>query len=126
MTLYAITAMAVVVTIAWFFAPTDLRLVSTAGWEAIGLMALVTALSRLTLFLGVKAMGSIQTALLGVFEVVVTIVIAAVFLDERLTMLQWLGAAVLIVSIFLVRFEKGVPRFVDWWQFLWRNLLPRK
>lgn len=126
MTLYAITAMAVVVTIAWFFAPTDLRLVSTASWEAIGLMALVTALSRLTLFLGVKAMGSIQTALLGVFEVVVTIVIAAVFLDERLTMLQWLGAAVLIVSIFLVRFEKGVPRFVDWWQFLWRNLLPRK
>ena len=101
---------------------TALRGVSTA----IGLMALVTALSRLTLFLGVKAMGSIQTALLGVFEVVVTIVIAAVFLDERLTMLQWLGAAVLIVSIFLVRFEKGVPRFVDWWQFLWRNLLPRK
>lgn len=126
MTLYAITAMAVVVTIAWFFAPTDLTLVSTAGWQAIGLMALVTALSRLTLFLGVKAMGSMQTALLGVFEVVVTIVIAAVFLGERLTMMQWVGAAVLLVSIFLVRFEKGVPRFVDWWQFLWRNLLPRR
>ena len=39
-------------------------------------------------------MGSIQTALLGVFEVVVTIAIAAVFLGERLTWLQWLGAAV--------------------------------
>lgn len=126
MTLYAITAMAAVVTVAWFFAPTDLSLVSSAGWQAIGFMALVTALSRLTLFLGVKAMGSIQTALLGVSEVVVTIAIAAVFLGERLTVVQWLGAAVLIVSIFLVRFEKGVPRFVDWWQFLWRNLLPRK
>jgi drug/metabolite transporter (DMT)-like permease len=126
MTLYAITAMAIVVTVAWFFAPVDLSLVSTEGWQAIGLMALVTALSRLTLFLGVKAMGSIQTALLGVFEVVVTIAIAAVFLGERLTLLQWVGAAVLLASIFLVRFEKGVPRFVDWWQFLWRRYLPKK
>lgn len=126
MTLYAITAMAVVVTVAWFIAPVDLRLVSTDGWQAIGLMALVTALARLTLFLGVKAMGSIQTALLGVFEVVVTIAIAAVFLGERLTLLQWVGAAVLLVSIFLVRFEKGVPRFIDWWQFLWRRFLPKK
>jgi drug/metabolite transporter (DMT)-like permease len=126
MTLYAITAMAAVVTGAWFIAPVDLALVSTDGWQAIGLMALVTALSRLTLFLGVKAMGSIQTALLGVSEVVVTIVIAAVFLGERLTMLQWVGAAVLMVSIFLVRFEKGVPRFIDWWQFLWRRFLPKK
>ncbi len=126
MTLYAITAMALVVTAAWFIAPVNLALVSTDGWHAIGLMALVTALSRLTLFLGVKAMGSIQTALLGVFEVVVTIAIAAVFLGERLTLLQWLGAAVLLVSIFLVRFEKGVPRFIDWWQFLWRRFLPKK
>lgn len=126
MTLYAITAMAVVVTVAWLMMPVDLALVSTDGWHAIGLMALVTALSRLTLFLGVKAMGSIQTALLGVSEVVVTIVIAAVFLGERLTLLQWLGAAILMVPIFMVRFEKGVPRFIDWWQFLWRRFLPRK
>ena len=126
MTLYAITAMAAVVTVAWFIAPVDLGLVSTDGWQAIGLMALVTALSRLTLFLGVKAMGSIQTALLGVFEVVVTIAIAAVFLGERLTLLQWVGAAVLLVSIFLVRFEKGVPRFIDWWQFLLFRFLPKK
>lgn len=126
MTLYAITAMAVVVTIAWLITPDDLGLVSAAGWQAIGLMALVTALSRLTLFLGVKAMGSIQTALLGVSEVVVTIAIAAVFLGERLTWVQWVGAAVLLVSIFLVRFEKEVPRFIDWWQFLWRRILPKK
>jgi drug/metabolite transporter (DMT)-like permease len=126
MALYAITAMAGVVTVAWFFAPVDLTLVSTAGWQAIGLMALVTALSRLTLFLGVKAMGSIQTALLGVLEVVVTIAIAAVLLGERLTWLQWIGAAVLLASIFMVRFEKGVPRFIDWWQFLWRRYLLKK
>lgn len=126
MTLYAITAMAIVVTAAWFIAPVNLALVSMSGWQAIGLMALVTALSRLTLFLGVKAMGSMQTALLGVFEVVVTIAIAAFFLGERLTWLQWMGAAILLVSIFLVRFEKGVPRFIDWWQILWRRSLSKQ
>ena len=126
MTLYAITAMAAVVTVAWFIAPVNLTLVSVAGWQAIGFMALVTALSRLTLFLGVKAMGSLQTALLGVFEVVVTIAIAAVFLGERLTLLQWIGAAILLASIIMVRFEKGVPRFIDWWQFLWRRSLQKK
>lgn len=126
MALYAITAMAVVVSFAWLFSPDDLSLVTIDGWQAIGLMALVTALSRLTLFLGVKAMGSIQTALLGVFEVVVTIVIAAVFLGERLTVLQWVGAAILLVSIFLVRFERGVPRFVDWWAIVWRRFLQKQ
>ena len=126
MTLYAMTAMAIVVTLAWFVAPVNLTLVNINGWQAIGLMALVTALSRLTLFLGVKAMGSIQTALLGVFEVVVTIIIAAVFLGERLTLLQWLGAVVLLVSIFMVRFEKGTPHFISWWQFLWGRFSPKK
>jgi len=122
MTLYAISAMAIVVSLAWFVSPTDLTAVSSTGWNAILLMGLVTALSRLTLFLGVKNLGSIQTALLGVLEVVVTIGIAAVLLGERLTLVQWLGAAVLFVSILLVRFERGVPKFVDWWQLLWRYL----
>ncbi len=120
MTLYAVTAMAFVVTIAWLIAPKEASAVSFAGWRAIILMGLATALSRLTLFLGVKNLGSIQTALLGVFEVVVTIGIASVFLNESLTLVQWLGAAVLLFSIFLVRFERGIPRAVDWWQIFWR------
>jgi len=123
MTLYAITAMAAVVTTAWFIHPTNLSTVSLPGWQAILLMGLATALSRLTLFLGVKSLGSIQTALLGVFEVVVTIGIAAVLLHERLTPTQWIGAVILIISILLVRFERGMPKFIDWWQFVWKLTL---
>jgi len=118
MTLYAITAMAIVVSLAWIIQPTNLLTVSMAGWQAILLMGLATALARLTLFLGVKSLGSIQTALLGVFEVVVTIGIAAVLLHERLTLTQWIGAAILVISILLVRFERGVPKFIDWWQII--------
>lgn len=120
MALYAMTAMAGVVTIAWLVAPTDLGQVSFAGWRAIFLMGLTTGLSRLTLFLGVKHLGSIQTALLGMLEVVVSIALAYVLLGERLTWIQGVGAVVLIASILLVRFERGVPKFVDWWKLFWQ------
>jgi hypothetical protein len=60
MTLYAITAMAGVVTLAWLLFPTPLTAVPAAGWEAIFLMGLVTAVSRLTLFLGVKKLGLVH------------------------------------------------------------------
>ena len=83
-------------------------------------MGLVTGISRLTLFLGVKHMGSMQTALLSILEVIVSIGLAIAFLGETLTLTQLVGAAILLGSILLVRFERGVPRFVDWWRFLWR------
>jgi drug/metabolite transporter (DMT)-like permease len=120
MTLYAISAMAVTVNLAWLIVRPDLAAIRTAGWEAILLMGLLTSLSRLTLFLGVKHLGSLQTALIGVFEVIVSVALAIVFLGEHLTGIQWLGGLILLASILLVRFEKGVPRFVDMWPLLWR------
>ena len=89
-------------------------------------MGLVTALSRLALFLGVKRLGSVQTALLGILEVLVTIGLAMVLLGERLTAVQWLGALILTVSVLLVRFERGLPRFIDWWHYLWQRQLHKK
>jgi drug/metabolite transporter (DMT)-like permease len=119
MTLYAITAMAIVVLIARLFFPSRITVMTMAGWRAVLLMGLVTALSRVTLFLGVKHLGSIQTALLGMLEVVVSIYLAHFLLGERLALAQWGGALILLASILLVRFEQGVPKFVDWWQLIW-------
>lgn len=120
MTLYAMSAMAVVVSFAWFFSPTNLTAVSLPGWKIVLAMGLITALSRLTLFLGVKSLGSLQTALLGVLEVVVTLAIARFLLGEALSVLQWVGASILITSILLVRYERNVPKFIDWWQYIFR------
>jgi drug/metabolite transporter (DMT)-like permease len=58
--------------------------------------------------------------LLGVLEVIVTIIIAIFLLNERLEPLQWLGALVIMISVYLIRYEKGVPRFVDFWPFVYR------
>ncbi|MCB8923514.1 MAG: DMT family transporter [Ardenticatenaceae bacterium] len=125
MALYAMTAMAIVVTIAWLTNPTDVTAVSQAGWTAILLMGLTTGLSRLTLFLGVKHLGSIQTALLGILEVVVSITLAILFLGEHFTLTQWMGAGVLLASVLLVRYERGVPKFIDWWKAIWQLRLRR-
>ncbi len=123
MALYSMTAMAAVVTVAWFINPGDVTAVSPVGWRAIVLMGLVTGLSRLTLFLGVKHLGSMQTALLGILEVVVSIILAILFLGERFTPVQWLGALILLISILLIRYERNIPKFVDWWKFIWQRRL---
>lgn len=122
MTLYAMTAMAAVVSVAWLLFPTDLSGVTAVSWQALLLMGTATALSRLTLFLGVKRLGSLQTALLGVLELIVTIILAAIWLDEQLTQIQWVGALLIVVTVLLVRFEQGVPKYLDWWHLFWRWL----
>ncbi len=119
MTLYAISAMAIVVTVAWLFNPRSLTAVSPLGWRIILLMGLATALSRLTLFLGVKSLGSMQAGLVGVLEIIVTIIIATILLDEHLTFVQWIGAFILVIGVYLMRFEQNIPKFVDWWQIIW-------
>jgi drug/metabolite transporter (DMT)-like permease len=120
MTLYAMTGMAGVVTLAWLVVQPDLQMISAESWLVIGLLGLVTALSRLTLFLGVKGLGSLQAALLGVAEVLVSIALAVVLLGEELTAVQWLGAFLILLTVLLVKYERDVPSF-DWWALLYRR-----
>lgn len=125
MALYAITGMAAVVGFAWLVVWPPLSQIATAGWTAVLFMGLATALARLTLFLGVKNLGSMQTALLGVGEVIVTILLAFIFLGERLTFIQILGALLILISILLVRYERNVPSF-DWWKAIYGKIIQRK
>jgi drug/metabolite transporter (DMT)-like permease len=83
-------------------------------------LTLVTFFSRLTLFVGVKNLGGMQTALLGLSEVLVTVIVAHLWLGERFSWLQWLGAVLLVISLGLVGLEKSQPRkgesggFLSW------------
>ena len=77
-TLYTLIAMSIVVSPVFFF--TGLTLPMQAPiWPILGL-TLVTFLSRLSLFLGVKHLGGMQTAILGLLELLVTIVLSIVLL----------------------------------------------
>jgi drug/metabolite transporter (DMT)-like permease len=112
-TLYTLLAMSIVVVSA--FGITTLMgktyaIPQPQAWNALMGLTLVTFLSRLTLFTGVKHLGGLQTALLGLGELLVTIVMSHLWLHERLTIAQWMGVALLVVSLWMVLLEKQVPR----------------
>lgn len=107
-TLYTLIAMSVVVVPAYLLFDRQLPATNNGLWPVLGL-TLVTFTSRLMLFFGVKHLGGIQTALLGLGELLVTISISHVWLHEKLTTLQWLGVAALVISLMLVRTEKFTP-----------------
>ena len=106
-TLYVLTTMAVVVDLARVMGGGPFAPISTSGWEAILSLAAVMAFSRLTMFAGLKRLGGVQTALLSITELLTTLLVAFVVLGERLSVTQWVGAAILIASVVLVRRESS-------------------
>ena len=104
--LYVLSGMAIVVVTAYFLhGPTA---VPASGLAPTLTLAAITVFSRLLMFLGVKQLGSIQTALLGVTEILVAVVLSIVLLGEQLVLGQWIGAAVLLTSLSLIIFEPGI------------------
>jgi len=104
-TLYTLIAMSLVVVPACFLFNRQ-QLPMDISWWPILALTLVTFLSRLTLFLGVKHLGGMQTALLGLSELFVTIIVSHIWLKENLSFLQWVGAILLGASLLMVGFEK--------------------
>jgi drug/metabolite transporter (DMT)-like permease len=107
-TLYTLLAMSAVVVPAYFIFdrqwPTE-----NAPWSPVLGLAFVTFFSRLSLFLGVKKIGGMQTALLGLGELLIAILFSHLWLNEDLTPPQWLGAIGLGLSLILVTLEKSNP-----------------
>ena len=77
-------------------------------WPLISL-GVITFLSRITLFLGIKHVGGLQTAMLGLGELLITVLVANLWLGERLTTVQMLGGFMLALSMLLVGFDKPTP-----------------
>jgi drug/metabolite transporter (DMT)-like permease len=120
-TLYTLFAMTAVVVPAYLLSP---RLVAhipqRAVWPMFGLTS-VTFLSRLSLFAGVKLIGGMKTALLGLAELLITIGAAYVWLGERLSLPQWTGAALLVLALFIATKEPPMSRATrarGWLQWL--------
>ena len=104
-TLYTLIAMSCVVVPAYLIFDRSLP-PPDAHWGPIIGLTFVTFFSRLTLFLGVKHLGGLQTALLGLAELFVTIIASHFLLDEQLTLMQWIGAGMLGASLLLIGKEK--------------------
>ena len=104
-TLYTLISMSAVVVPAFYIF--DRHIPSTTlNWTPLLGLSLMTGLSRLALFLGIKRIGGMQTALLGLAELIVTIFFSHLWLHDQLLWSQWLGAVILSASLLLVGFEK--------------------
>ena len=104
-TVYTLLAMSSIVVPAYFVFDSSWP-TSMPPWTPILALTGVTFFSRLLLFLGVKHIGGMQTALLGLGELLVAIIFSHIILNESLTPVQWLGALGLGASLLLVWFEK--------------------
>ena len=136
-TVYTLLAMSTIVVPTFLFARALIPGVSGAGSDGGALfgdfmqgisqyglpiagLALVTFLSRMTLFVGVKHIGGMQAALLGLSELLVTLFFAHLVLGERFSTQQWTSAILLCTSIALVGLEKSPPKksstggFLSW------------
>lgn len=111
-TVYTLLAMSAIVVPSYFIFDRSWPEVNAPWAPVLGLTA-VTFLSRLMLFLGVKHIGGMQTALLGLGELLVAIPCSFLILGESLTQLQWAGTAGLGISLLLVWFEKPVAPAVQ-------------
>jgi drug/metabolite transporter (DMT)-like permease len=107
-TVYTLLAMSMVVVPAYLIFDRSWPTV-TAPWFPVLALTSVTFFSRLMLFLGVKHIGGMQTALLGLGELLVAILFSHLLLGESLTTLQWIGTAGLSISLLLVWFETPSP-----------------
>ena len=108
--LYVLTSMAVVVIAAFLIHGS--AAVPPGGLPPMLGLAAITVFSRLLMFLGVKRLGSIQTALLGVTEILVSVCLAIITLGEQLVVRQWIGAMILMTSLILIIFEPGMGKSI--------------
>jgi drug/metabolite transporter (DMT)-like permease len=106
--LYTLLSMSAVVTPIYLIFDRTLPTTNIPYLPVVGL-TFVTVFSRIALFLGVKKIGGMQTALLGLAELLIAILFSSLLLGESLTITQWLGASGLSLSLILVMYEKSTP-----------------
>lgn len=120
-TLYTLIAMCTVVVPA--FLVLDYDLPHNVSWNPVIWLALTTFFSRILLFFGVKHLGGMQTALIGLLELIFSIGLSILWLRETLTLTQWLGSSILCLTILLAvkeppDFGKHYPGRISWLSWL--------
>lgn len=106
--LYILTTMACVVGVARALQAQPVEPIATTGWYVILALGLTTALSRLAMFSALERLGGIETAIAGLLELLVSLVLAFLLLGERLTLVQWLGGGLLVVSLMMMARDPGL------------------
>jgi drug/metabolite transporter (DMT)-like permease len=101
-TLYLTGVMTLVISVWWWAEGTTWQAPTRNEWIVIGVLAVVsTYFARLALFSAIRRIGSGQIALLWPLQTLLIIVLSVIFLQERLTAVQWAGGVLVLASTFL-------------------------
>jgi probable blue pigment (indigoidine) exporter len=73
----------------------------TAWWLLLALVVVSTVIARLTMFVALRGIGGGQLGLLAPLETTLTVLWSVFFLQERLSLLQWAGSGLVILSALL-------------------------
>jgi drug/metabolite transporter (DMT)-like permease len=77
---------------------------TASGWAVAVALALVPTMIAISLFLaGLPRIGAARAALLSTWEPVVTVLLAAAILGDRLSIVQLIGGVLVIVAVVLVQ-----------------------
>lgn len=81
---------------------------SVAGiWVIAGIAVIATALPIVTLFAGIRRMGTTKAAIISGIEPVMTVLLGIVFLGERLEESQFLGCLLVVTSVVIANWERS-------------------
>ena len=99
---YMVTTMAVAISLVWLIQGAAWVSPGWQGWLAVSWMAVIgTYLAQLTMVTSVRIIGSGQVALLNPIETFLTVVWSVLFLSEHLTVMQWVGGGLILLSALL-------------------------
>ena len=66
-----------------------------------------TVLASFFVAAGVRIIGASKASIVSGVGPIATIILAYIFLDERLTALQWIGTVIVIFGVMLITLRKG-------------------
>lgn len=120
-TLYTVATMTLVSIGFWLSQGTEWHDPGWPVWLIVLVLAVIsTYLSRLALFAGVRHLGSGQMALLLPLETLLTVTWSVLFLHEWLTLWQWIGGLLILLSALLavqrLRWTRKRTRWRVWWR----------
>jgi len=98
-TLYLLVVMTLVVAIFWLAQGAVWSDPGVSGWSAILTMSLIsTYFARIAQFVAMRHIGGGQIALLWPVQTLLIILLSVLFLHERLSLTQWAGGALVLIS----------------------------
>ena len=82
------------------------QLPSSVIWYGIGLGFLVTVLPTVMLMQSIERLGASQSAMIASIGPILTIILATLFLGEKMNTIQWFGCGLNIVGVMMITLSK--------------------